>query len=209
MADVHGFMDYLASSRSGQVSVQTIGESVEGRPIKMIKISSGKPNASAFWIDGGLYGITKSLRATNSSKWFNWYAIVGIHAREWISVASVSYIINELVENKDSLDKELQDTDFYIVPLLNPDGYEYSHESERLWRKNRRRNLGAFCVGTDLNRNWDYEWGGSGSSKFPCQEIYAGPSPLSEPETKSVAKFILNNESKFRVSGHTFIKILI
>lgn len=55
MVDVHGFMDYLASSRAGQVSVQTIGESVEGRPIKMIKISSGKPNASAFWIDGGQY----------------------------------------------------------------------------------------------------------------------------------------------------------
>ncbi|XP_065220168.1 carboxypeptidase B-like [Planococcus citri] len=182
MADVHGFMDYLASARSSQVSVHTLGESVEGRPIKMIKISSGKPNASAFWIDGG------------------------IHAREWIAVASVSYIINELVENRDSLDKELQDTDFYIVPLLNPDGYEYSHESERLWRKNRRRNLGAFCVGTDLNRNWDYEWGGSGSSKFPCQEIYAGSGPLSEPETKAVANFILNNESKFKgfVTFHSY-----
>lgn len=145
----------------------------------------------------------KPTRCQSEWKLFHQFpcTISGIHAREWISVASVSYIINELVENKDSLDKELQDTDFYIVPLLNPDGYEYSHESERLWRKNRRRNLGAFCVGTDLNRNWDYEWGGSGSSKFPCQEIYAGPSPLSEPETKSVANFILNNESKFRVSS--------
>lgn len=53
MADVHGFLDYLASARSNVVSVHSIGESVEGRAIKLIKISSGKPNASAFWIDGG------------------------------------------------------------------------------------------------------------------------------------------------------------
>lgn len=181
-ADIFGFVDYLASARSNFVSVHTLGQSVEGRPIKMIKISSGKPNATAFWIDGG------------------------IHAREWISVASVSYIINELIENRDNLEKEVQDIDFYIVPLLNPDGYEYSHESERLWRKNRRRSFGAFCVGTDLNRNWAHEWGGQGSGKFPCQEIYAGSGPLSEPETKAVADFLMENASKFRgfVTFHSY-----
>lgn len=127
----------------------------------------------------------------------------GIHAREWISTATVLYIINELVENRDSLEKEFSDVDFHIVPLMNPDGYEYSHESERLWRKNRRRSFGAFCMGTDLNRNWAYEWGGPGSSKFPCQEIYAGTGPLSEPETKSVADYLLQNAAKFRVSSST------
>ena len=128
------------------------------------------------------------------------HVLIGIHAREWITTATVSYIVNELVENRDSLDKEVQDIDFYVVPLMNPDGYEYSHETERLWRKNRRRTYGAFCMGTDLNRNWAYEWGGPGSSKFPCQEIYAGTGPLSEPETKSVADFLTQNAAKFRVS---------
>lgn len=56
-ADIFGFVDYLASARSNFVSVHTLGQSVEGRPIKMIKISSGKPNATAFWIDGGKYSI--------------------------------------------------------------------------------------------------------------------------------------------------------
>lgn len=55
-------------------------------------------------------------------------------------------------------------------------------------------------MGTDLNRNWAHEWGGQGSSKFPCQEIYAGSGPLSEPETKAVADFLMENASKFRVS---------
>lgn len=124
---------------------------------------------------------------------------IGIHAREWIASATVLYIINELVENRDNLDKEILDIDFYIIPLMNPDGYEYSHEQERLWRKNRRRSFGSFCVGTDLNRNWAYEWGGQGAGKYQCQEIYAGSGPLSEPETKSVANFIMERNSKFKV----------
>ena len=32
----------------------------------------------------------------------------------------------------------------------------------RLWRKNRSINEGTKCVGVDLNRNWDYNWGGEG-----------------------------------------------
>ncbi len=53
MADLYSFLDYYASTKSDIVTVQTIGQSVEGRPIKVMKISSGKPNATAFWIDGG------------------------------------------------------------------------------------------------------------------------------------------------------------
>ena len=34
------------------------------------------------------------------------------------------------------------------------------HRQERLWRKNRKNNVGSTCVGTDLNRNYDYKWGG-------------------------------------------------
>ena len=31
----------------------------------------------------------------------------------------------------------IQSVDWYIAPLLNPDGYEYTHTDQRLWRKNR------------------------------------------------------------------------
>lgn len=46
----------------------------------------------------------------------------------------------------------------HILPVANPDGYEYSHTGQRLWRKNRKLNWGATCVGVDLNRNWGYKW---------------------------------------------------
>ena len=34
-----------------------------------------------------------------------------------------------------------QAVDWYVAPLLNPEGYEYSHTNDRMWRKNRWRTL--------------------------------------------------------------------
>ena len=33
-----------------------------------------------------------------------------------------------------------------------------------MWRKNRKPNSGSSCIGTDLNRNFDFKWMVSGSS---------------------------------------------
>jgi murein tripeptide amidase MpaA len=60
----------------------------------------------------------------------------------------------------------------HIMPMVNPDGYEYSHTTDRMWRKNRNPNGGA-CVGVDLNRNYDYGWLTAGSSRNPCSDVYA------------------------------------
>ena len=58
----------------------------------------------------------------------------GIHAREWITIATVTWMLRELIEN----DSELTDTlDWYILPIANPDGYQYSRTTNRLWRKTR------------------------------------------------------------------------
>lgn len=93
-----------------------------------MKISNGNANNKAIWVDGG------------------------IHAREWITPATVTYIINHLVSNFENEPKYIQNIDWYIAPLMNPDGYEYTHDVDRLWRKNRARS--GQCAGTDLNRNF-------------------------------------------------------
>ncbi|ETN70524.1 zinc carboxypeptidase, partial [Necator americanus] len=51
--------------------------------------------------------------------------------------------------------------DWYIIPQANPDGYEYSRVSDRLWRKTRSRNItvNKWCIGADANRNWGHRWG--------------------------------------------------
>ena len=65
------------------------------------------------------------------------------HAREWISV-EVPYLLGKyLLENyqTDADVKRLVDSsEIWIVPLVNPDGLEYSIHVYRYWRKNRRDN---------------------------------------------------------------------
>jgi murein tripeptide amidase MpaA len=81
----------------------------------------------------------------------------GIHAREWISHMTVAYLIYQLVERSaENLDL-LENVDWVIIPVVNPDGYVYSFTDDRLWRKNRTPQAGG-CIGVDLNRNYDIEW---------------------------------------------------
>jgi len=119
------------------------------------------------------------------------------HAREWISPHTVVYVLTQLVQlyNKDQDVKNIMDKiQFYIVPIVNPDGYLYTWgpTSQRLWRKNRRLNSGG-SYGVDLNRNWDDHWGGDGSSGTPTSDTYRGTAPFSEPESKAVSAYITAN----------------
>uniref|UniRef100_A0AC34GAT9 Peptidase M14 carboxypeptidase A domain-containing protein n=1 Tax=Panagrolaimus sp. ES5 TaxID=591445 RepID=A0AC34GAT9_9BILA len=147
-AETINYLNALAITYPDRVRVMPIGTTHEGRQIPMIKIGTRtRADKPGIWIDGG------------------------IHAREWISPAAVLYFINQLVTeyDRDAFTRSLVDNlDWYIVPLLNPDGYEYSRSSSdvetRLWRKNRsptmctQVNNGLFqppttqcCQGVDLN----------------------------------------------------------
>ena len=114
--DMEAYMEYLVETYPEMVSIEDIGESYEGRTMRVLKICKGgacgkKPT---MWIDGG------------------------IHAREWISPAVATYHMRELVENGDKYPSEIVDQlDWYILPVHNPDGYEYSRVRDRFWRKSR------------------------------------------------------------------------
>merc|ERR1712226_431986 len=138
----------------------------------------------------------------------------GIHAREWIAPATATYMLGKLVEtfaNNDTSTCEaraIQAVDWYVAPLLNPDGYEYSHTNDRMWRKNRAPPpSGSSCFGVDLNRNWDTIGFGLGAtSTNPCRETYRGSEASSEPETKAVATALLAIKDKVRIylSFHSY-----
>ncbi|XP_030760511.1 carboxypeptidase B-like [Sitophilus oryzae] len=180
LEDIHDYFDHLVETYPDLITLQEIGRSVGGRPIKLLKISNGQSGNKAVWIDGG------------------------IHAREWITPATVTFIINNFVSNWENEPKYVQNIDWYIAPLLNPDGYEYTHTVDRLWRKNRRG--AGRCSGTDLNRNFGYRWGGQGSSKNPCAETYGGSGPFSEPETMAIQRFISDSDAKWKayISFHSY-----
>ena len=80
--------------------------------------------------------------------------------REWISPAAMLWVIAELVTNSATYKPILDHFDIHILPVANPDGYEYTHTDERNWRKTRKPNSGSPCIGTDPNRNFNYHWNG-------------------------------------------------
>ena len=68
--------------------------------------------------------------------------------REWVAISTATFLLDKLVDAfklspavvKDSGGCDLEAVravDWYVAPLLNPDGYEFSHTSNRMWRKNR------------------------------------------------------------------------
>jgi len=133
------------------------------------------------------------------------------HAREHLTTEQALYIANQLTDSygSDSRITTLVDTrEFWIIPMFNPDGssYDIATGSYVSWRKNRQPNAGSSFVGTDLNRNWAYQWGCcGGSSGSTSSETYRGAAPFSAPETQRLRDFVLSR----RVGGVQQIKAAI
>ncbi|XP_049827686.1 carboxypeptidase B-like isoform X1 [Schistocerca gregaria] len=174
--EIRRYLSDLASNYPSLVTVQSIGQTYEGRPIDMIQVSSGNgANSSAPVI----------------------LVDAGIHAREWIAPAAALYVIQQLVEN--ATQSALADSiDWHVIPVLNPDGYEYTFTTERLWRKTRSPTSGE-CVGVDANRNFDFHWMEVGASDDPCSTTYAGAEVFSEPETRALRDYILANADRIKL----------
>jgi len=170
--DINSEIRRLAVTYPDTVTAEVIGQSTEGRRIYKAHIHQ---NASS----------VKPIL----------FVLCGTHSREWLSISSCQYVLRKLIFDH-NYDKEiielLNEYDVVIVPLLNPDGYRFSRlqPRSRLWRKSRSRTLDSRCWGVDINRNFNYRWGGGGSSPEPCDEIYCGRKPFSESETLALARYI-------------------
>jgi carboxypeptidase T len=118
------------------------------------------------------------------------------HAREVLTVEMALRILHTYTDGYGTdpqITQAVNNRVIWIVPNVNPDGTEYDKTSTgfRSWRKNRQPNAGSTAVGTDLNRNWDWQWGCcGGSSGSTSSETYRGPSPESAPEVQAVANFV-------------------
>ncbi|EEB19277.1 zinc carboxypeptidase, putative [Pediculus humanus corporis] len=186
--EMYNWLDELAAQHPDKVKVVVGGKSYEGRPIKGIEITFGS----------NLTGVL--LEA-------------GIHAREWISPAGTSWMVNQMLNGK--VDPVFKRFNYLYFPHLNPDGYVYSWEKNRLWRKTRTPyKLGkAVCFGADPNRNWDFHWNEIGSSDNPCSETYAGPKAFSEVESKTFSDYLKTvaeeKNLKVFVAYHSYSQLLL
>ncbi|MBW3935399.1 M14 family zinc carboxypeptidase, partial [Neisseria meningitidis] len=138
----------------------------------------------------------------------------GIHAREWISPAFCQWFVMEALSTYGTdaqMTSLLDQMDVFVLPVFNIDGYDYTHKTNRMWRKTRSRNSGSSCIGTDPNRNWNAGWCTVGASSNPCSDTFCGQTPESEIEVKNVADFIRRNKSiiKSYITVHSYSQLLL
>lgn len=187
--EITDFLHHYASSHPHLMTVESAGKSYEGRDLWLVKVSN-----SGF--DG-----TKPVVFIDSN----------IHGREWIAVMTMLNFLHQIIEHSEEF-PELFAVDWMIVPLVNPDGYEFSHTQDRFFRKTRKPNPNSNCIGVDPNRNFPYKWEvGTFTSNSPCSEIFRGPSAESEVEVQIITKLMRENASliKLHLALHSYGNLLI
>ena len=176
-------LEELTALAPDLVSMQAIGNSLENRPLWALKFGGGAAGSTKMMIDGTQ------------------------HAREWIAAMTTTCVADRLIRGyaTDPAIKDFVDhTELWVVPVVNPDGYQYSWSTNRYWRKNKRENHGV-----DLNRNFDLAFGGAGSSGFKAAENYRGPAAFSEPESAAIRDLMLREKFALSIDFHAYSQLLL
>ncbi|CAH0728528.1 unnamed protein product, partial [Brenthis ino] len=183
--EINKYIDEIGAQYPELVTVINAGLSYEGRQIKYVRISTSR-----------FEDLNKPVIVIDAA----------VHAREWVTAPVALYLIEQLVSGADP--ELVNRLDWIIIPMVNPDGYEYTINEDRLWRKTRSKaHEGADeCPGVDGNRNYDFFWGTREASADPCSIIYEGPTPFSEPETRIVRDAVLSNleRTALYISLHSY-----
>ncbi len=190
----------MAASHPRITELQTIGKTVQGRPIVALRV-------------------TRDARKVRDGKRPAVLYLAAQHAREWITPEMVRRLALHVLEGygKDAeLTRLVDRRELWFVPVANPDGYDLTFEpGQRLWRKNLRDNNGNGVVdagdGVDLNRNFPTRWGydNEGSSPDPASDTYRGPRPASEPESKALIGLARRVGFEFLVNYHSAAELLL
>jgi len=174
----------LVQASGGIATLETVGQSLQGRDMKIVRFRGA----------GYTSGDTRVFVTYN------------IHAREWISGMSGVYQVENLIQKVQQEPDYLANVEVVLMPMSNPDGFQYSTTDERYHRKNMRS---GSCIGVDLNRNYDANWGGSGSSGSQCSDTYRGASVESEPETQVIKQVMLEAPMTVYVDVHAFSQLIL
>lgn len=102
-SEINRYLTHLTLLYGDICHTETLGFSYEGRAIRALKI--------------GRFDGTKPIVFFEAT----------IHAREWAATMTSVYLMEQLVVNYNQ-HAELQSIDIIILPVTNPDGYEYTHD---------------------------------------------------------------------------------
>lgn len=204
---IDGYRDYqnitdelvgLSEAYPSLLHLESLGKTWEGRNIWAVKISDSvitdeeKPEVLVM---GGHHG--NELPAAD------------------IPLRFIEFLVSNYGKNL-TVTRLVDTREIWVIPLVNPDGYEYSIEGHD-WRKNRRPiDLDGDGIidgtGVDLNRNYGYRWGEEVSqgatSHDPTSRVYCGPSPFSENETRAVRSLVQSHNFTLSMSFHTYGQVI-
>jgi hypothetical protein len=197
--EVVGQLDSLHQLFPNAVGVrESIGVSLQGRALWAVRVTADP--ASAPPRPGVLFtGLT--------------------HAREPMGMMSIIHFLWYLGERFGSdpeISHLLSTRELWVVPVVNPDGYEANRRFAPGGGGMRRKNMrGAVddddYRGVDLNRNYGFQWGydDDGSSPDPLDPTYRGPAPFSEPETNAIAELCVARRFRVALNYHSYSNVLI
>lgn len=186
LGSMYGWMESLVQRFPNVSTLMDGGRSYEGRHMLGVRIAHAE-NLPVFYLEGG------------------------IHGREWISPAAATYILDQLLNSQDpQVARVARSFEWHIFPSVNPDAYEYTHTTDRLWRKSRKPTTFQ-CTGADLNRNFPSHWGETGVSWSFCDQTFPGTRSESELETRTRIRYMedLLPRMKAFVALHSFGQYLL
>lgn len=99
-------MDQLQAEYPGIAQVEVMGGTTEGRLIRGLRVTN----------EEHLNRETLPII----------FVTAGVSARDWIAVMAAVDLMHELVEHYEEFRSIVDDIEWFIIPVANPDGYEFS-----------------------------------------------------------------------------------
>ncbi len=194
LRNIYPFLEFL-----------TIGRSVLGRPLRVIKFGKGQKEV---------------------------FYSAAIHANEWITTPLLMKFLENLCKSYAnnlnifgvSSRKLFDNVSLYILPMINPDGVDLVTGllTENTWGYNNARRIAnnfsdipfpngwkANCEGIDLNLQFPAGWNQAKEIKYnqgfdkPAPRDFVGYGPLTAPESVALYNFTLMHNFNLIITYHT------